>query len=266
MAKRGRMSDQEKDFLDELINTLSDEELANRLDRTVKFVSDYRKSRPHKVTTEEEETILTQLHNLYFWSELKTQFHNEELRSFEFRWVALNRQFQDVLPTDQMQIKDLITLELLINRVLTEKMQALRMIESLEKQIDKEEELSIEDRDVNLILNLETQLNAAMASQNARTTEHMKLQEKKDAKFKDLKATRDQRFKQLEDSKKNFFDLIKTLDQRYMREKEGRQMELMKLAAEKVAKDLGEYTEYEDGTVDQPFLNSDTLPEDEKTK
>ena len=79
-----------------------------------------------------------------------------------------------------MQIKDLITLELLINRVLTEKMQALKMIESLEKKIDKEEELSIEDRDVNLILSLETQLNAAMASQNARTTEHMKLQEKKE--------------------------------------------------------------------------------------
>ena len=43
-------------------------------------------------------------------------------------------------------------------------------------------------------------------------------------------------------------------------------MELMRLAADKVAKDLGEYTEYDDGTVDQPFLNSETLPEDEKNK
>ena len=70
MAKRGRMSDQEKEFLDELINILSDEELAEKLDRTVKFVSDYRKSRPHTVMTEEEDIILTKLHNLYFWPEL----------------------------------------------------------------------------------------------------------------------------------------------------------------------------------------------------
>ena len=41
---------------------------------------------------------------------------------------------------------------------------------------------------------------------------------------------------------------------------------LLDAEGEAVAKDLGEYTEYEDGTVDQPFLNSDTLPEDEKDK
>jgi hypothetical protein len=108
------------------------------------------------------------------------------------------------------------------------------------------------------MLNLETQLNAAMASQNARTTEHMKLQEKKDAKFKDLKATRDQRFKQLEDSRKSFFDLMRLLDQKETREREGRHIEIMRLAAISVQKDLAEYTEYDDGTVDKPMLNSDT--------
>ena len=114
------------------------------------------------------------------------------------------------------------------------------------------------------MLNIETQLNAAMASQNARTTEHMKLQEKKDAKFKDLKATRDQRFKQLEDSRTSFFDLMKTLDEHESRLKEGRHMELMRMATNKAVENLSEYTEYEDGTVDQPFLNHETLMEEEQ--
>ena len=142
--------------------------------------------------------------------------------------------------------------------MLTEKQKVMSTIDRLEQQLKREEERPIEFQDTNLMLNIETQLNAAMASKNARTTEHMKLQEKKDAKFKDLKATRDQRFKQLEDSRKSFFDLMKILDEKDSRDKEGRQIELMKLAATKKRGDLGEYTEYEDGTVDRPLLNSDT--------
>ena len=259
MAKRGRMSDEEKHFLDHNLRVMTDEEIAERLDRTVTFVSNYRKVQPHLTVTEEEDEIITKLHNIYFWHEIKQQLDAEELKSFEARWTVLHQQFQDVLATDQMQIKDLIILEILINRVLTEKQRVLVTIEKLERQIRKEEQRSEEDRDVNFILNLETQLNASMASQNARTNEHMKLQEKKDVKFKDLKATRDQRFKQLEDSRTSFFDLMKTLDELDSRQKEGRHMELMRLAANRSKQDLSEYTEYEDGTIDQPFLNHETL-------
>lgn len=263
MAKRGRMSDEEKLFLDQYLDSKDDKQLALELDRTVDFVVKYRKSKPHTDTTDEEDQIIAKLHNIYFWKEIKTQLSSEELRSFEARWVALNRQFQDILPTDQMQMKDLITLEILVNRVLTEKHSVVSTISRLEKQLKREEEKAIEFQDTNLMLNIETQLNAAMASQNARTTEHMKLQEKKDAKFKDLKATRDQRFKQLEDSRKSFFDLMKILDEKDSREKEGRQIELMKLSAQQKKDDLAEYTEYDDGTVDRPLLNTDTVGEED---
>ena len=53
------------------------------------------------------------------------------------------------------------------------------------------------------------------------------------------------------------------LDERNRRETEGREMEIMKLAAEKSKQVLGEFTEYEDGTVDQPLLNSDTIHEED---
>ena len=263
MAKRARMSDEEKLFLDQYLDSKSNKQLALELDRTIDFVVKYRKSKPHIDTTEEQDEIISKLHNVYFWKEIKTQLSTEELKSFEARWSALNQQFQDILPTDQMQMKDLIILEILINRVLTEKHTVVSTIDRLEKQLKREEDKLVEFQDTNLMLNIETQLNAAMASQSARTTEHMKLQEKKDAKFKDLKATRDQRFKQLEDSRKSFFDLIKVLDEKDSRAKEGRQIELMKLSAQNKAKDLGEYTEYYDGTVDRPMLNSDTVGEGE---
>ena len=266
MAKRGRMSDEEKSFLDQYLESRTDEELAESLDRSLSFVSKYRKTRPSLIETEEEGEILGRLHAAYFWHELLDQLTAEELKGYEARWIALHQQFQDVLPTDQMQIKDLIILEMLINRVLTEKKQVISTIQRLEQQLAREEEKPIEFQDMQFMLNLETQLNAAMASQNARTTEHMKLQEKKDAKFKDLKATRDQRFKQLEDSRKSFFDLMRLLDQKETRQKEGHQIEIMRLAAENSQNDLSEYTEYDDGTVDKPMLNSDTsiLGEEEK--
>jgi len=264
MAKRGRMSDEEKLFLDQYLDSKDDKQLSLELDRTVTFVSNYRKSKPHIDNTAEEDEIITKLHNIYFWKEIKTQVSLEELKSFEARWVALNQQFQDILSTDQRQMKDLIILEILINRVLTEKHGVLFTIDRLEKQLKREEEKPIEFQDTNLMLNIETQLNAAMASQGARTTEHMKLQEKKDAKFKDLKATRDQRFKQLEDSRKSFFNLMKILDEKDSREREGRQIELMKLSAKQKEKDLSEYTEFDDGTVDRSLLNEDTVGEEDE--
>ena len=46
MAKRGRMSEEERDFLDRYLESLSDEELAERLDRTIEFVSTIVRSSP----------------------------------------------------------------------------------------------------------------------------------------------------------------------------------------------------------------------------
>ena len=41
-------------------------------------------------------------------------------------------------------------------------------------------------------------------------------------------------------------------------------MEVQRVAADKALERLSEYHEYEDGVVDQPVLNSDTLIKDEQ--
>ena len=64
MAKRGRMSVEEQSFLDQYLDSKSDEDLARDLDRTVEFVAKYRKTKPFLNTTQEEDKIILKLHNL----------------------------------------------------------------------------------------------------------------------------------------------------------------------------------------------------------
>ena len=82
-------------------------------------------------------------------------------------------------------------------------------------------------------LSLETQLNASRSAESSRTSEYVKLQERQDALMKSLKSTRDQRIKELEKSDMNFISVIKSLTNRDVQEREGRQMELMKMAGKK---------------------------------
>jgi hypothetical protein len=78
--------------------------------------------------------------------------------------------------------------------------------------------------------------------------------------LKDLKGTREQRIKAIEDSKQTFASLVKQIaTDSDFRTRIGLDMEKMRLAAEKEKERLSEYHEYEDGTVDQPFLTPETL-------
>jgi hypothetical protein len=78
--------------------------------------------------------------------------------------------------------------------------------------------------------------------------------------LKDLKGTREQRIKQIEDSKQTFASLVKHIatDEAF-RNKIGIDMEKMRLAMQNEKERLSEYHNYEDGTVDQPFLTPETL-------
>ena len=80
--------------------------------------------------------------------------------------------------------------------------------------------------------------------------------------LKDLKATREQRIKRLEDSKQTFIGWVRNLMTNHeVRHEIGTEMEKMRLATNKEAERLSEYHQYEDGTVDQPFLTPDSVKE-----
>ena len=77
-----------------------------------------------------------------------------------------------------------------------------------------------------------------------------------------MKGTREQRKRVADDAKTNFSMWMRQLDSLEMKEKEGFDMEVQAIAADKARERLSELHEYEDGEVDQPLLNTDTVIKD----
>jgi len=95
------------------------------------------------------------------------------------------------------------------------------------------------------------------------TNEYTKLLNEQQKISKDLKATREQRIKRIEDGKSSWTGLIRMLEDEEIREKEGREMEILALATDKIKDKLYDYHNYADNTVDRPFLTPDTVENDE---
>ena len=88
------------------------------------------------------------------------------------------------------------------------------------------------------------------------------LKENKDIATK-LKASRDQRKNINEDAHHTWPAYLRMLEDPKQREVIGRETELRKLAADKAVTRLAKWHKFEDGEVDQPFLNASTVQDDE---
>jgi hypothetical protein len=207
------------------------------------------------------------LHSKTFWQEIKKQFDNEsgELEYFENIWVNLIRQFrEDVLPAEELQIKQFITIDILINRSMKERKRHIAETERLQKQVDREYEKPEDQRDIPRLANLETQLSFARNSIASYTNEYTKLLSEQQKISKDLKATREQRIKRIEDGKSSWVGLIRMLEDEGVREKEGREMELIKMATKKAKDQFMQYHKYQDNKFDSPFLTPESVLKNEQ--
>jgi len=131
--------------------------------------------------------------------------------------------------------------------------------EKLQRQVDKEYEKTEIDRDIPKLANLETQLSFARNSIANYTNEYTKLLNEQQKISKDLKATREQRIKRIEDGKSSWVGLIRMLEDEEVREKEGREMEILSMATDKYREKLESYHSYEDKLLDKPFLTPDSV-------
>jgi len=241
-------------------------ELAALLNRSENFVRKQIAALPTVEKQIEQGDWVARLHSSSFWPEVRKGLIGSEVGYFEQAWASYNEQFgsaTDILATDELMIKDLVLLDICGQRAFTERATVLRRIAELERMIDDEQEKDIDSRDMQELALWKTQLSAALTSKNALSKEHQDYQQRKDAKLRDLKGSRDQRFKQIEESRRNIFELIKELDKHKRREQEGRLADKVRIAAANVADDWNELTEYEDGTVDKPFLSPEGELKDE---
>jgi len=198
-----------------------------------------------------------------YFSELKQQFTEEELKLFKYHWARIISQFKDdVIPTEELQVVDLIKLEILMNRSLKGNKDNIEQISALEALITAERARDPDQIDTDQLFNMERQVASLKASQESLNKDYRELQTKKNTMLKDMKATREQRVKRLEDSKQNFTSWMAYLvSNPELTSQYGEEMEKMRLAMKKEAERLSKYHKYSDETIDQPFLTPDTVKE-----
>jgi uncharacterized protein Smg (DUF494 family) len=131
--------------------------------------------------------------------------------------------------------------------------------EKLQRLVDDQYAKPEIERDIPKLANLETQLGFARNSIANYTNEYTKLLNEQQKISKDLKATREQRIKRIEDGKSSWTGLIRMLEDEEIREREGKQMEILALATAKMKKKVTEFHEYNDGGIDKPFLTPESV-------
>ena len=262
--KKGRFSNEEMEFIEANAEVLSPDQMAKELNRDPASVRDWIKKKiGFSPKQKKEAAVANELKSKPYFKELSNQFTAEELEMFQFHFKKMWSQFRDdVFHTEEMQIVDTIKLEILMNRILRAQHESQEQIRGIGRILEAEKQLPRNERDTEQIINLERQVAVTRASQETLSKDYKDLQARKATMLKDLKGTREQRVKAIEDSKLTFASLVKKIATDYQfRSKIGVDMEKMRLAVENEKERLSEYSDYNDGQVDQPFLTPETLKE-----
>jgi hypothetical protein len=258
--KTGRLSKFEISFIDDNLSVMTDGEMAIELNRSVEAISQRRASAPEETAQNEKKTYVEQLRNKHFWTTVKKSLLTEEIDSFENNWAALYSQFfhQGVTATDEMMMKDVIIEDILLHRALEQKKNILQEIKDNEKLLAEERGKDMEDRDTDFMTNALRTIVQLRGTSESYTKEINEIKKTKDTKFKDLKATRNERLKTVEESGKNIFALIKLLDERKMRETEGRMTGLVYKASQGKQEEMEQNVSFADGEVDKVWLTPES--------
>lgn len=257
-GKRGPWSAEDKKYIDENCGKLTPRQMADALQRdeaaVEKYVREGMFSSYYKTARKAEKEIQSSI----IWDDLKQQFTKEELDMFLYHWGRIVSQFKDdVLPTEELQILDTIKLDIMMNRILKTQQLTMRAISDLELKLMNETEMK-------LVENFNRQLGILRNSMDMRDGEYRELLTKKGAILSAMKATRDARIKDVESTKQNFTTWMRNISEnKDIRREIGSYMEKMRIATNIELDRLSQYHRYEDGGVDQPILNSETIIEEE---
>jgi hypothetical protein len=190
------------------------------------------------------------------WKKWQEQFTKPELEQFKTQYVQIMAQFENnVKPTEELQIFQVITLTILIDRTLIEQMRAQKTMEGLQVKIDRARNRK-DDDEADL---LESQYEVARAVVKTCADKYKTYSDKQDKMLQQLRATRDQRVNKNDNHEKSFVSLLKWLMEEENRLKAGEEMAMFKESAEKERIRMAQPHKYIDGTVDRPLLSCETI-------
>jgi len=270
--KRGKLHNDELNFIRRNVMEMSDMEIANQLNRSVELVQKIiaeEKLRPIESQDEiaQKNRLRQELHKKKYWAIVKKQFLPDELQYFEDEWIRAQIQFkEDVRPTEELQLKQYLTTVILKDRIVIGQRSNLEYIEQMQKQLEDEYQKDSTIRDTELMASLATQIAGAKAADASYTSAYDKYSNDINRQQKALRASRDDRIKRIEDSKTSWQGLLRLLEDEEKRRELGEEAELFKIAAQERAKKLAEWHEYEDGKVDQPLLDVEYLKDDREER
>jgi hypothetical protein len=257
MSKRktGKLNKQEQEYIRNHPE-LDAKEIAAKLGRTPELIRKFRAQIPSIQHAESLVDAVSRLHTSYFWPAVRQQLLDHEVEYFEQQWVRYWDQFShsDVLATDEITMKDVIILDIMCNRANIRKTQASHQERVLTEDIANERRKDLEERNEALISELEARRGNLFIIITEATREFREFQKSKDDKLKQLKATRDQRLQRQEQSGRNFFELIRALNDMKARRRDSITMEKMKIAAERVRQDFEQVHKFSDDDYDKPLL------------
>jgi len=259
--KLGRVTKEEETFILANIESMSLEEISQKLNRDVKTLQKILK----RLTISDDSTIAAaaqQVKTRPYWNELENQFNSEELQLFVQHWHNIVSQFRnDTFYTEELQIVEVIKLEILSNRILTDQNKVRKDIEQTEKDIMKERrDDGTSQASIDKIRLAETKITQLYIALNQYMSDYEKILNHKKNMMKEIKGSREQRIKQLESSRESFAGWFRNLmlnpsERRNL----GQWMEKMRIATDYEVIRLSEYHKYENKEYDIPLLTPESV-------
>ena len=196
-----------------------------------------------------------------FYGDLQKQFDKDELKTFEEQYAKMYAQFKDdVFHTEEMQILDIIKVSIMCDRILIGQGTIRRQMEQVNYAILTEKQKPPAQWNIDYLTNLDRQISMMLGSMKNTSDEYQNLMKQKAQLLTAVRGTRADRVKHIEDSKQTFTALMTRLTENSeFRKQVGLEMEKYRLAAKAEYDRLGTAIRYEDGVIDRPLLNSDTV-------
>ena len=254
------------EFIESNHKKMSVTDIARTLERSIPSIKNYIEKKIGDGKTLETKQLRAEydITSRPYWKEIERQFNKDEIPLFIFHWEKTISQFKDdVLPTEELQIVEMIKMEILMNRMLKKQKQTSDDIADIEDKIRKEQLKPTASRDMPMLGLLGQQLSMFYQAHQAASKEFQDMSSRKLKILENLKATRNQRYAKIENSRQTFLGFLTSiLSDKEKRKEWGILIEKRRQAAEQEMKRLGEYHTYIDGTVDQPLLTPESVKND----
>jgi hypothetical protein len=270
--KRGKLSNPEMDYIEVKHNSESIEDIAIRLNRTPETIQRYLENKGLVSNADSPDIyaknlLKNKLAARTYYKEAQKQFSPDEMRYFEENWVELFLQFkEDVLFSEEIVIKDWLTLDILMGRALKERKKCETLIEEVETEYMKEFVKGDGIRDNDLLSQLEVRKGNLETSLTNYTKDHTNLLKEVKHMVESLKANRNERIKRIEDSKTSWIGFLRAMQDPTFRMSIAEEIELVRISKDISQRDLSKQHMYADGKIDHPFLTPElveSLEEDE---